>query len=356
MQRALALARRGEGLTRPNPAVGAVIVRNGRVVGEGYHRKAGGPHAEVVALRRAGEKARGATLYVTLEPCSTWGRTPPCTEAILAAGLARVVVAVKDPNPKHAGKGLALLRRRGVAVACGVARREAETLLAPFATWMTTGRPRVVLKMGMTLDGRIADARGRSKWITGAAARAMVHALRTRSDGVLVGRTTAQRDNPSLLPVPDRGRKPYRIVLDRRGCLSLRSRIFTDGRPEQTLVLVGADAPARYRQRLAARGVEVIEVPEDRHGLRLDRVLEALGRKGLLQVVCEGGGELAGALLRHDLVDEAWFFIAPRLLGDAGRPVVAGAAWRLQEDAGLRVERVSNVGGDVLIHLVRRAD
>ena len=356
MLRALALARRGEGLTRPNPAVGAVVVRNGRVVGEGYHRKAGGPHAEVVALRQAGDRARGATLYVTLEPCSTWGRTPPCTEAILAAGLRRVVVAVKDPNPKHAGRGLDLLRRRGVQVTCGVGGQDALRLLAPFATWMITGRPRVILKLGMTLDGRIADVRGRSRWITGPSARKMVQALRARSDAILVGRATAQFDNPSLLPVPARGRRPFRVVLDRRGRLPLRSRLFTDGHQEQTLVFVSARAPARYRQQLATRGVEVQVVPADRRGLRLDRVLDALGRKGLLQVVCEGGGELAGALLRQNLVDEAMFFVAPRCLGDAGRPAVAGVAWRLDDAAGMHVEQTAVVGDDVLIHLVRRKD
>ncbi len=354
MLRALALARRGEGLTRPNPAVGAVVVRNGRVVGEGFHRKAGGPHAEVVALRKAGTRARGATLYVTLEPCSTWGRTPPCTDAILAAGVRRVVVAVKDPNPRHAGKGLDLLRRRGVQVTCGVGGLEAERLLAPFATWMTTGRPRVILKMGMTLDGRIADARGRSRWITGPAARKMVQALRARSDGILVGRATAQLDNPSLLPVSARGRRPLRVVLDRLGRLPLRSRLFTDGHQDQTLVFVSPQAPILYRQQLTRRGVEVQVVPADRRGLRLNRVLDALGRKGLLQIVCEGGGELAGALLRQNLVDEAMLFVAPRCLGDAGRPVVAGAAWRLDEESSLHVVQTTLVGDDVLIHLMRR--
>lgn len=357
MQRALALARRGEGLTRPNPAVGAVVVRQGRVVGEGFHRKAGGPHAEVLALRQAGTRARGATLYVTLEPCSTWGRTPPCTEAILAAGIRRVVVAVRDPNPKHAGRGLAILRRRGVVVTEPIAAEAAADLLAPFASWITTGRPRVILKLGQTLDGRIADARGRSRWITGPAARKQVQDLRRRSDAVLVGRATAELDDPGLLPVPARGRHPWRVVLDSRGRLPLSHRIFTDGRARQTLVMTSSASSLRYRQRAAATGAEVVVVPRERNGgLRLAAVLEALGRRGILQVLCEGGGVLAGRLLKQKLVDETWFFVAPRVLGEGARPAVAGACWALAEDAGLRVSDCRMVGPDVLIKAVRKED
>ena len=357
MQRALALARRGEGLTRPNPAVGAVVVRQGRVVGEGFHRKAGGPHAEVLALRRAGPRARGATLYVTLEPCSTWGRTPPCTEAILAAGIRRVVAAVRDPNPHHAGRGFAILRRRGVAVTEQIGAEEAADLLAPFATWITTGRPRVVLKLGQTLDGRIADARGRSRWITGPEARRQVQDLRRRSDAILVGRATAELDDPGLLPVPARGRCPWRVVLDSRGRLPLSHRIFTDGRARQTLVLTSAASSLRYRQRVTATGAEVVVVPRERGGgLRPAAVLQALGRRGVLQVLCEGGGRLAGRLLKQKLVDEAWIYVAPRLLGDGARPSVAGVRWGLAEDAGLRVTDCRMVGPDVLIKTVRKED
>jgi diaminohydroxyphosphoribosylaminopyrimidine deaminase/5-amino-6-(5-phosphoribosylamino)uracil reductase len=354
MRRALVLARMGEGLTRPNPAVGAVVVRGGRMVGEGYHRKAGGPHAEVVALRKAGARARGATLYVTLEPCSTWGRTPPCTEAILAAGVRRVVIGVTDPNPKHAGRGLDILRKRGVAVTCGICQAEAAEVLAPFATHMLHQRPRVILKLGMTMDGRLADPKGRSRWITGTAARQQVHALRRRSDAILVGRGTAELDNPSLLPVPSGGRRPWRIVLDRRGVLSPRNKIFTDGHPAQTLVVIGCDVSARYRAALKRRGVELLECPTDRTGFRLDALLKCLGKRGVLQVLCEGGGTLAGSLLRRNLVDEAWLFMAPRLLGDQARPAVAGARWRLDELPTLRITGATMVGEDVLIKAVRR--
>ncbi len=354
MRRALVLARKGQGLTRPNPAVGAVVVRGGRVVGEGFHRKAGGPHAEIVALRKAGTRARGATLYVTLEPCSTWGRTPPCTEAILNAGLKRVVVSVLDPNPQHAGRGLDLLRAKGVRVDQGVCATEGANLLAPFARWITTGRPWITLKLGMSLDGRIADATGRSRWITGPAARKWVHELRRRADAILVGFGTALTDNPSLLPVPSHGRHPYRVVLDRQGRLPLKHRIFTDGLQRQTIVATSARSSLRYRQALAKMGVEVWVLPTTADGLSLKRLVKKLGQRGLLHVVCEGGGRLAGALLRQDLVDEAFIFVASRILGERGVSAIGGTSWSLAMAPTLRSSSCSMVGEDVLINAVRR--
>jgi diaminohydroxyphosphoribosylaminopyrimidine deaminase/5-amino-6-(5-phosphoribosylamino)uracil reductase len=201
--------------------------------------------------------ARGATLYVTLEPCSTWGRTPPCTEAILAAGIRRVVVSVRDPNPRHAGRGLLLLRKAGLQVVDGVLADEGRDLLAPFARWITTGRPMVTLKLGVSVDGCIADAAGRSRWITGTRSRRAVHDLRRRVDAILVGRRTVELDDPSLLPVPTLGRRPLRVVLDARGRLPLKRRLFTDGLPGQTLVLTSTESSSRYRAKLAKRGVAV---------------------------------------------------------------------------------------------------
>ena len=353
MQAALALARRGEGLTRPNPPVGAVVVRNGRKVGQGFHRKAGTAHAEVLALRQAGNKARGATLFVTLEPCSTWGRTPPCTEAILASGVKRVVVACRDPNPKHAGAGLRILRRKGLLVEEGVCREEAERLLAPFAKWITTRRPWLTLKLGMTLDGRLADASGRSRWITSPESRRMVHDLRCRSDAVLVGRCTAETDNPSLLPVPSRGRRPCRVVLDPDGRLPKGHRIFTDGLQNRTVVTISRKASTARRQWLAGKGVETLLLPAGRGGLDLEKLLTALGAKGLLHVVCEGGAALAGSLLKLDLVDEVWVFVAPRLLGE-GVPALRGTAWSLDDAPSLRIVEVGHSGPDVWIRAVRK--
>lgn len=354
MHRALALARQAEGLTRPNPPVGAVLVRNGLVVGEGYHRMAGGPHAEIVALRKAGAKARGATLYVTLEPCSTFGRTPPCTEAILAAGIKRVVVSVLDPNPLHAGRGLDVLRAKGIQVTQGICAADGSALLAPFAKWITTGLPLVTLKLGMTLDGRIAEADGTSRWITGPESRALVQDLRRSSDAILIGFGTALKDNPSLLPTPSRGRRPLRVVLDRGGKLPLRHRVFTDGLPKQTLVVVSPRTPARYRQRLAKLGVETLVVPVDQRGFDLGVLLQELGKRGIIRLLCEGGGRLAGSLMQQNRVDEAWFFVAPRLLGEQGLPAVAGYVEHLTERPSLRMVACQMVGGDVLIRAVRR--
>lgn len=339
MLRAIALARRGEGLTRPNPPVGAVVVRDGRIVGEGWHRKAGGPHAEVHALRAAGEKARGATVYVTLEPCSTHGRTPPCTGALIAAGVKRVVVASLDPNPKHAGRGLTLLRKAGIAVTTGVAEAEACALIEPFSKWILTKRPWVTLKLGMTLDGRIADAAGRSRWITSPASRREVQNLRRRADAILIGRETARADDPSLLPVPPRGRKPWRVVVDTNGSLPATLRVFTDEANERTLLATTRGEPSATR----------LVLPASKGHVSLRALLRELGRRGLLHVVCEGGGELASALWRDGLVDEAWLFLAPKLLGGSARPAFGGTGWPLARAPELEVREVRRVGPDTLI-------
>jgi diaminohydroxyphosphoribosylaminopyrimidine deaminase/5-amino-6-(5-phosphoribosylamino)uracil reductase len=250
MKHALRLARRGEGLTSPNPPVGAVAVKNGKVVGEGYHRRAGGPHAEVVALSKAGTNARGCTLYVTLEPCSTWGRTPPCTNLILSSGVRKVVVSVHDPNPRHSGRGLTMLRRKGVSVVEGVCVDEGMTLIAPFTKWISRGVPYVTLKLGMSVDGKIADRSGRSRWITGPEARKKVHELRRRVDGILVGGGTVRNDNPSLLPRPDHGRRPWRIAVARNGRIPGSSKLLADAAVKQTLIVVSNRCPAKSVDRL----------------------------------------------------------------------------------------------------------
>ena len=355
MARALEQARRGEGLTRPNPAVGAVVVRDGRVVGEGYHRRAGGPHAEVVALRRAGAKARGATIYVTFEPCCTWGRTPPCTDAIAAAGIRRVVVSVRDPNPRHAGRGLDVLRKRGITVEEGVLADEGRRLLAPFAKWITTGRPYVTLKLGMTVDGLLADAVGASRWITGAKARREVHQLRRRVDAILVGRRTVALDDPSLLPMPSMGRKPLRVIVDPSGRLSLRHRVFVDGLAEQTLVVTSAASSARYRNGLRRRGVAIASLRSSQGRIAPGQLLRAIGKRGVLHLLCEGGGELAESLIRAGAVDEFWFFVAPRLLGGQGVRAVAGRGWPLARCPRLRFVEHRPVGDDILIRAVPEA-
>lgn len=349
MQRALALARRGEGLTRPNPPVGAVVVRNGRVVGEGWHRKAGGPHAEVYALRQAGARAAGATLYVTLEPCSTWGRTPPCTEAVLNAGIRRVVAAVQDPNPAHAGRGLRGLRQRGVDVSSRLCEAEARDLLAPFAKWILTMRPFVTLKMGMTLDGRIADASGGSRWITGPAARRKVLALRQRVDGIMVGAGTLRKDNPTLRPNPSRGRAPWRIILAPDGRVPPESRVLSDGHAGQTLIVISRLAPASRATALERTGARVLRAQTKGRGLNLDAVMAELGRMGLLHILSEGGGEVAASLIAAGLVDEYLLFVSPSFLGGSGRAVVGGQGWSMENRPRLVFASVERCGPDIMI-------
>ena len=350
MAMALALARRGEGLTRPNPPVGAVLVRGGRPVGQGWHHRAGGPHAEVLALRQAGARARGATLYVTLEPCCTQGRTPPCTAALLEAGIRRAVVAVRDPNPQHAGRGLAILRRAGIEVSEGTCAPDARRLIAPFAKWIRTGRPFLVLKMAASLDGKIADGRGRSRWITGPAARRCVHAWRRQADAVLVGAGTVVADNPSLLPRPARGRRPWRVALDSRGRIRPDARLLTDGQADRTILATTRQCPVRRLAAWRAAGASAWVLPNTRAGVSLPALLKRLGRLGCLQVLCEGGGTLAASLVRARGVDEIRWFLAPRLLGgDRAAGAMGKPGWPLASAPQWIFDECRRIGRDLLL-------
>ncbi|HRT05714.1 MAG TPA: bifunctional diaminohydroxyphosphoribosylaminopyrimidine deaminase/5-amino-6-(5-phosphoribosylamino)uracil reductase RibD [Kiritimatiellia bacterium] len=348
MRLALELARRGEGLTRPNPPVGAVVVKNGRKIGQGWHKKAGGPHAEVFALRQAGAAARGATLYVTLEPCSTFGRTPPCTDAVLRAGIARVVVAMADPNPKHAGRGLRLLRKAGVRVEVGACGAEAAALLAPFACRMLRQRPFFTLKLGLSLDGRIADRTHSSRWITGPDARDMVQAMRRAADAILVGAGTVRHDNPSLWPRPDGKRNPWRIIVVRNGPLPLTAQTFTDEHTARTIVAAPKGWQPACARKIRKAGATVLELPKNGF---LPALAKELGQLGILRVFCEGGGLLAGELIQAGLVDELCIFLAPMLIGG---PVgaVGAAAWRLPQAPRFRRVESKPVGSDWFLRLV----
>ncbi|HBA85890.1 MAG TPA: bifunctional diaminohydroxyphosphoribosylaminopyrimidine deaminase/5-amino-6-(5-phosphoribosylamino)uracil reductase RibD [Verrucomicrobia bacterium] len=349
MRRALELARRGEGLTRPNPPVGAVVVAGSQVVGAGFHHRAGEPHAEALALDEAGARARGAALYVTLEPCSTWGRTPPCTDAILAAGISQVVVCVRDPNPAHAGRGLSMLKRKGLQVLHGVLADEGAELIAPFAKWIQSRIPYVTLKLGMTLDGRIADETGSSRWITGPQARRHVQDLRRRCDAVLVGRQTVCLDDPQLTPRPPRGRSPYRVVVAGRGEIPLSARILNDVFASHTIVAVTRNCPMDVCRAIESKGASVLVLPEKKGLISLKHLLQALGKLSLLHVLCEGGGELAAGLIADGLVDDYLFFVSPCLLGGRARNAVAGAGWKLGKNPQLVYRRVEKVGRDLLI-------
>ncbi len=348
------LARRGEGRTRPNPPVGAVVVKRGRVLGEGYHHRAGMPHAEVEALGGLGrEAACNATLYVTLEPCSTQGRTPPCTDLIIEKGIARVVVSVSDPNPKHAGRGLRILRDAGIEVVEGVCRDAGEVLLAPFAKWVTTGLPFVTLKMGMTLDGRIADSKGTSRWITGADSRAEVRRLRQRADVILVGRNTAVMDDPSLRWSKSARLNPMRIIVDSVGKLSPQAQVLSDGQAENTIIATTAACSDKRVAQYIECGAEVWRCGRGQR-VSLKILMKRLGKTGIMNLLCEGGGELAEQLVRSDLVDAFEFFIAPKIIGGRGAAVVSGKGWSLNSAPGLKFTESRMVGGDVWIRGVRK--
>ena len=314
MRRALALARRGVGRTSPNPAVGAVVVRAGKIIGEGWHRQAGGPHAEVVALR--GVKARGATLYVTLEPCCTFGRTPPCTATIIAAGLRRVVVATRDPNPRHAGRGLALLRRAGIKVTVGLLANEATALNGAFNKWITTRLPLVIVKAAMSLDGKIATRTGDSKWITSESARQFAHQLRACVDAVMVSAGTVVADDPLLtLRHGVRGRQPWRVVVDGKGRSPRSAKLFTDAWRHRTIVVTTSISPDAWRRDLALRGIVVLVVKRVGTHVEMRAMLRALGAMEITSVLVEGGGGLLGALFDDRQVDRVALFFAPKIIG-----------------------------------------
>lgn len=345
MQLALALARRGEGLTRPNPPVGAVLVKHGRKIGQGWHQKAGGPHAEIFALRQAGKAARGATLYVTLEPCSTFGRTPPCTEAVIRAGVARVVAAVADPNPRHAGRGLTRLRRAGIQVNTGVCAGDAIRLIAPFACRMLQQRPSITLKLGLSLDGRIADFTHSSRWITGPEAREEVQSMRRTADAIMVGAGTVRHDNPSLWPRPDGKRNPWRVIVVGHGPLPLKAKVFTDEHAARSIVAAPKGWQPACAQRIRRNGATVLELPRTRFLRALGR---ELGRRDIMKVLCEGGGVLAGELLKAGLADELCIFLSPIMIG--GQIGATGVRrWLLDQAPRFIRKECRLVGKDVFL-------
>lgn len=334
MRRALQLAERGSGETNPNPMVGCVIVRKGRVVGEGWHERAGGPHAERVALDRAGSRARGATLYVNLEPCAHLAkRTPPCAPALAAAGLRRVVVAMRDPNPAVKGRGLRVLRRAGIEVTNGVLGEEARSLNRRFAVAQEKGRPFVLLKAALTLDGRIATASGESKWITTPAQRRDARALRRHHDGVVVGIGTVLADDPLLLPMPRTKRPFFRVVLDSRLRLPLASRLVRNAHESPVIVLCGRSG-ARRRRALEALGVTVLVDPRSAGRVKTRWAMRTLWNRGIQSLMVEGGSEVLGSFLAARLVDEVALFRAPILLGGRdSRPAFGGPGPRHLRDA-----------------------
>jgi diaminohydroxyphosphoribosylaminopyrimidine deaminase/5-amino-6-(5-phosphoribosylamino)uracil reductase len=317
MREALALAERARGHTSPNPMVGCVIVRGGWVLARGHHRRAGLPHAEVDALSAIGGRAPGATAYVTLEPCDHVGRTGRCTEALIAAGVARVVAGMRDPNPRVDGRGIRRLRRAGISVEVGVLGEECRALNRAYTKWITTGRPLVTLKAAVTLDGRIAARTGDSRWVSGPLARQIAHRLRSENDAILVGARTVARDDPQLTTRLHRGRDARRVILDGRLSVPARARALPGA-----LVFTCAADPTRTR-RLTARGAEVVRLGGRGGRVPLPALLRELGRREITSLLVEGGGEVHGQLLSAGLVDEVVLFVAPKLVGAGGVPLLA---------------------------------
>ena len=329
MLRAIELARHGQGDVEPNPLVGCTIVREGQVVGEGWHRRFGGPHAEIEALSAAKDQAKGAALYVTLEPCCHHGKTPPCTDAVIAAGVTRVVAAMRDPFPQVAGGGLKQLAAAGIDVELGLHETEARALNAAYLKLLATGRPWVIAKWAMTLDGKIATRSGYSQWISNEASREIVHELRGRVDAILVGRRTAQLDDPSLTARSGGGppkRVATRIVFDTQARLASTSQLVRTARQTPTLIATGPDAPEKEMRRLAAAGCEVLPFLATSRAERLEQLLDELGRRRMTNLLVEGGSELLGALSDARQIDEVHAFVAPKLFGgEKARSPIGGA-------------------------------
>lgn len=387
MRRALKLAARGLGAVEPNPMVGCVIVRDpkttdcakiapdcanadsvcadcadfadetaeARIVGEGWHRRYGGPHAEVDALAAAGDAARGATMYVTLEPCSHFGKTPPCCDAVIAAGIRRVVVATRDPFPKVDGSGIEKLEAAGIEVKVGVLENKARELNAPYWTRLTKNRPWIIGKWAMTLDGKIATRVGSSYWISSDESRLLVHRLRSRVDAILIGSRTAMEDDPKLTVRLPEGetplRTPTRVVFDSGGTLSAFSELALTARDVPLLLVFGPEAPAEKKVFWESKGAEVLVIDAPTREQRLILLMNELAKRGMTNVLVEGGGELLGRLFDLEMIDEVKVFVAPKIVGGKEAVVPVGGVGRelMRKAATLKNRKTETVGPDILI-------
>lgn len=349
MQHALDLAEKGRGFTSPNPMVGAVVVKDGTIVGEGYHAKFGQAHAEVVALQQAGEQACGADLFVNLEPCCFYGKTPPCVEAIIAAGIKRVYIGMVDPNPKVNGKGIAALQAAGIEVHVGIKEKAARHINRGFITLMTKNRPFLTLKLAVTADGFLADASGRSRYLTGELARSFVKQERQKHDAVAVGLGTVFKDDPGLLPADLEGFIPRRIVFDEQFNIPERMQLVTDQFRHRTLILTGEKGKEPKRHHFKGLGVEVLEVDLDEFGwIAIEATLQKLGQLGLTSIYCEGGSQLAGSFVKARLVDELQLFYAPKILG-MGLRAFSGLMQSFDTAIQLQWKEFQQLGPDLLV-------
>lgn len=350
MKRALALARKGLGRVSPNPMVGAVIVKEGRVIAEGYHRTFGGAHAEIEAIEKAAASPRGADIYVTLEPCSHFGKTPPCTDRLMDIQPSRVIIGTVDPNPLVAGRGIAALEARGIPTVTGVLEKECRRLNEVFFTFMERGTPFVTLKYAQTLDGRIAASSGDSKWISSLESRIFAHRLRSRHDAILVGIGTVLTDDPELTVRLVRGRNPLRVVVDSLLSIPLESRILSGQDTARTIVLTSPRRDPQKQEQLRTLDIETIVIAEEKQGLLdMQAVFAELGKRGLSSVLVEGGSGIITSCLRHGCADRLVVITAPRILGRGIEAVGDLGLTAVDQSVGLKIERILRRGSDFII-------
>ena len=350
MRRALRLAEKGRGRTSPNPMVGAILVKDSKVVGDGYHTKAGEAHAEIVAFQRAREEARGATLYLNLEPCAHYGKTPPCAPRVVEEGVKRVVIGMEDPNPLVKGKGIEVLRGAGLDVDVGILEKECRRLNEAFCKYILQKMPFVILKVAATLDGKIATRNGDSKWISGEASRRIVHRLRNQVDAILVGIGTVLRDNPLLTTRIRGGRDPYRIVLDSRLRIPEEANVIGKS-PSKAVIATTELAPRERIEELEKRGVQILIFESKEGRVDLKSCLSKLGEMGMTSLLVEGGSHVNGSFLDEGLIDKLILFLSPKVIGDQQAPGIFGGIGvsNLQEAVGLREIKAKKVGEDVFL-------
>lgn len=350
---ALTLAKRGIGKASPNPAVGAVIVKNGKIIGSGYHKKAGLAHAESNALKQAGINAKGAEMYVTLEPCNHFGKTPPCTDAVIKAGIKKVFIGMKDPNPLVAGKGIKQLRDTGIDVEAGILESECKEINETYIKYITAKTPFVTLKLAATLDGKIATAAGESKWITGKEASKFVHKMRAEADAVMVGIGTVLKDNPELTTRLVRGKNPVRIVVDSKLSIPLNAKVLNPGEGGIIIVTVrnqGSGVRSQKIKQLKARGAEVLALPSKNGMVDLKALMKELGKREITSLIVEGGSILAASAIKQGIVDKIAIFYAPKFLGKEGLPMIGGLGIKKLKDA-IYLNRLEckKLGEDILV-------
>jgi diaminohydroxyphosphoribosylaminopyrimidine deaminase/5-amino-6-(5-phosphoribosylamino)uracil reductase len=349
MRRALTLAKRAAGCTSPNPMVGAVIVRKGKVIAEGYHRRCGDDHAEIVALKKTGGTAKGATMYVTLEPCNHYGRTPPCVDAVIKSGIQKIVIAMQDPNPLTKGKSVIKMRKAGLDVIVGVLEEEAQELNRVFTKFITTGMPFVAVKFAQTLDGKIATAAGESKWITSEETRKYAGTLRNLYDAILVGRNTVEKDDPRL-NAADPAKKIKKIIVDGKLSVSPRARFFGSTDPGDCFIAVSKEAPAMKVKDFRAKGINVIVCPQKKGLISIPFLFKKLAVEGITSILVEGGGQIVGSVLREGLADKVYAYIAPKIIGDAKAlgSVTGLETKKLADTVGLTGIKIKKFKTDIL--------